>query len=134
MAAELELLALGARRRGALDVALAALQRSAQLSKGPALKGRRLLGAADMAFELGEVDLGGRLLRTAGALELEARDRVRLEWIRELSDERLIGGAERVEGLIELAPAGMTIWRCSFSAGLPCDVGRSIWDRDRRSG
>ena len=103
LAAELEVVALGARRRGAIDTALAALRRSAQLSKGPALRGRRLLGAADLAFELGEVDLGGRLLRTAGALELEARDRVRLEWIRELSDERLIGGAERVEVLIELA-------------------------------
>ncbi|MGB0096412.1 MAG: hypothetical protein WBP81_28225 [Solirubrobacteraceae bacterium] len=69
----------------------------------PARRGRRLLGAAELALELGEVDLGGRLRRTVGALELEARDRVRLEWIRELSDERVVGGVERVHVLIELA-------------------------------
>jgi DNA-binding CsgD family transcriptional regulator len=56
-----------------------------------------------LAVELGEIDLGRRLLRTAGALELEALDRVRLEWVRELSDEHLTGGAERVKELIDLA-------------------------------
>lgn len=84
-------------------MAIAALRRSAQLSHVRAHRAQRLLGAAELAFELGEVDLGGHLLRTAGGLDLEAPDRVRLEWIRELSDERLIGGTDRVEALIDLA-------------------------------
>jgi hypothetical protein len=79
VAAELEDLARRARGGGAIDTAVAALRRSAELSSVPALRGRRLLRAAELAFELGKVDLGGRLLRTAGALDLEALDRVRLE-------------------------------------------------------
>ncbi len=103
LAGELEDVGLRAQRRGALDTAIVALRRGAEISAAPAPRGRRLLGAAELALELGEVDLGGRLLRSAEGLELEGPDRVRLEWIRELSDERVLGGAERVEALIELA-------------------------------
>lgn len=103
LATEVEAVALRAHQRGTIDTAAAALRRSAELSEVPARRGRRLLRAAELVFELGDVDLGGRLLRSAEALEIEPLDRVRLEWIREFSDDRLVGGTDRVEALIELA-------------------------------
>jgi DNA-binding CsgD family transcriptional regulator len=104
IAAALEEAALRAHRIGAIDTAVAAFQRSAELSGVSANAGRRLLRASELAFELGEADLGEQLLRT---VSVEAADRPLLEWVRELSDERVVGGAERVDALIESAGAAL---------------------------
>ena len=104
IAASLEEAALRAYRIGAIDTAVAAFQRSAELSGVSANAGRRLLRASELAFELGEADLGEQLLRT---VSVEAADRPLLEWVRELSDERVVGGAERVDALIETAGAAL---------------------------
>jgi DNA-binding CsgD family transcriptional regulator len=100
VAAELEEVGLRACRQGAIDTAVAAFRRSAELSDVPAHAGRRLLRASELAFELGEADLGEHLLSTAS---VEPSDRMRLEWVRELSDERVTGGADRADALIEFA-------------------------------
>ena len=100
VAAELEEVALRAYRLGAIDTSVAAFRRSAELSDVSANAGRRLLRASERAFELGDADLGEQLLRMAS---VEACDRVLLEWVREVSDERVIGGADRVDTLIEFA-------------------------------
>jgi DNA-binding CsgD family transcriptional regulator len=100
VAAELEQVAVRAYRQGATDTALAAFRRSADLSDVSANAGERLLRASELAFELGEAELGERLLRRA---PVGACDRVRREWVREVSDERMIGGADRVDALVELA-------------------------------
>jgi AAA ATPase-like protein len=57
-AGELEQVATRAQRRGAIAVAVAALERAARLSDDPALQGRRLLRAAELAFELGRARPG----------------------------------------------------------------------------
>jgi hypothetical protein len=62
IASELEEAAGRARRRGALAVAVTALQRAAELSP-PGPRARRLLAAAGLAFELGQRDLVRSLLR-----------------------------------------------------------------------
>ncbi len=103
VATELEESALRSERRGGVDSAITALQRSAQLTTKPAARGRRLLGAAELASELGRSDLSGRLVRSAQALELEPHDRLRLAWVEEASDRVMSGGAERVQALIRLA-------------------------------
>ena len=62
-AAGLDQAAERASRRGALEVALAAQQRAAELSETAARRGHRLLAAAEMAFELGRLELGLSLVR-----------------------------------------------------------------------
>jgi DNA-binding CsgD family transcriptional regulator len=49
---------------------------------------------------LGDAELGERLLNRA---PVGACDRVRREWVREVSDEPMSGGADRVDALIEFA-------------------------------
>ncbi len=102
-AGELEQVAARAQRRGAIAVAVAALERSAMLSDDPAGRGRRLLGAAELAFELGRRDLVDRVLQQVEPLELGPLDRSRLMWLREMSEEGGADGPARVRSLVEIA-------------------------------
>jgi DNA-binding CsgD family transcriptional regulator len=86
-AAELEATAERAQRRGAPGVAVVALQRAAELSEGPEHL-RRLLLAAERAFELGRRDIALPLLAEADTLDLAVSQRGRLTWIRENLDPR----------------------------------------------
>src|SRR6266511_1110362 len=83
-AAALEMHARGARRRGALAVAGAALERAATLSVDTSLKSARLVSAADVAYELGLADAVRRLLDQARALSLEPLDAARMEWLHQM--------------------------------------------------
>jgi len=82
VAEELEVAASRARRRGAVTVAVAALERAAELSSDPSSRGRRLIGAGHLAFELGRHDVLRRLLDDAEALPLTPVDRSRAAWLR----------------------------------------------------
>ena len=84
IAAALELHARDARRRGALTVAGAALERAATLSVDTSLKSARLVSAADVAYELGLADAVRRLLDQARALSLEPLDAARTEWLHQM--------------------------------------------------
>ncbi|QTE27970.1 helix-turn-helix transcriptional regulator [Pengzhenrongella sicca] len=77
-----------ARRRGAVGVAVASLERGARLSPEPSQRGRRLVRAAELAFELGRRDVVQRLLDEAEQLPLDPLDRIRLQWRRGLGDGR----------------------------------------------
>ena len=103
IAAELEAIAMAAREREAIDVAVAAFRRSAELSSAPSQVGRRRLAAAELAFELGQTELAAELFHAAGGLELDELDRLRLAWFRELSGEQVLAGVDRVDALVELA-------------------------------
>jgi len=87
LAADLEATAERARRRGAIATAVAALQRSAELCDGPE-RVRRLLLAAELAFELGRRDIALPLLAKAEPLELTPLERGRMTLIREMLDPR----------------------------------------------
>ena len=103
VASELEGAAMGARRRGARAVSVAALERAAELSEDPDARKRRLLVGAQMAFELGRPELVGRLLGSAEALQLDAGERARLLWMREMHEEDPAAGGARVRALVETA-------------------------------
>jgi DNA-binding CsgD family transcriptional regulator len=103
VAAELEEAAASARQRGAVAVAVAALQRAAELSENPARRGGRLLRAAELAFEFGRPGLGPQLLRAAEPLDLPADERTWLSWLREAYAEGGWSGAARAGSLIEIA-------------------------------
>jgi DNA-binding CsgD family transcriptional regulator len=70
-------------RRGALTVAVAALQRAATLSADGRGRGTRLLRAADVANEIGRVDVIGQLL--AEPIDAPALEDRRQAWIQALA-------------------------------------------------
>jgi hypothetical protein len=101
IAAALDTHARTARGRGAVTVAGAALERAAALSADAHNKGARLLGAAEIAYELGLVDVIRRLLPQAHArltsgisaaeagpqaavLELAPLEAARLAWLQQM--------------------------------------------------
>ena len=98
---ELEEAGLRARRRGALHVAITALQRAAELSD-PAHRARRLLCAGELAVELGRPDLARPLLRDvdepSGPVE-----RALATWIEEMISPPDLGDAERVARVVHAA-------------------------------
>jgi DNA-binding CsgD family transcriptional regulator len=102
IANELEEAAGRARRRGAVAVALTALQRAAELSP-PGQRARRLLAAAELAFELGQRDLVMPLLREVEHLDPDPIQRARTTWIEELVQTRPLGDAPRAASLIAAA-------------------------------
>jgi DNA-binding CsgD family transcriptional regulator len=103
VAVDLEAAAARARRRGAIGVALDALERAAELSADPSSRGRRLLDAAELAFEMGRTELMLSFVDGAELLELDSVDRERTILIRELFDYGVPSDAVRVEQVIEIA-------------------------------
>jgi DNA-binding CsgD family transcriptional regulator len=103
VAAELEEAAVRAGRRGAVAVAVAALQRAAELSEDPGRRGSRLLRAAEMAFEFGRTGLGPQFLQAAEPLDLPADERTWLSWLRETYGETRWSGEAKVGPLAEIA-------------------------------
>ena len=102
IAVELEDAARRARQRGAIGVAVTALRRAGELSE-PANTGRRLLGAAELAFELGRPDVVAPLLREVQRLDLGPLERARIAWIEEVVHTRPLGDVARFTETIEVA-------------------------------
>ena len=102
VAADLDAAAVRAVRRGAAAVAIDALRRAAQLSEDPASQGRRLLHAAQMAFEAGRHELGTELLQATASLDLPADERTYASYLREGFLEGWSGVA-KLESLVGLA-------------------------------
>src|SRR5271170_4719319 len=84
VASALEAQAQIARRRGAVMVAAAALERAAMLTADPRRKGERLLGAAELVYDLGRVDVVSRLLREAESLEVGPLEAARVAWLQQM--------------------------------------------------
>jgi DNA-binding CsgD family transcriptional regulator len=85
LAAELDEVAARARRRGAIGVASAALQRAVALSPSSGAKVDRLLRAAELEFELGRHRHVRELGDQASVLQLDVLGRARLALIREMA-------------------------------------------------
>src|SRR5260370_9865350 len=81
MVAALKTHARTAGGRGAVIVAGAALERAAALTADAHKKGARLLGAAEIAYELGLVDVIRRLLPQAELLDLGPLPAARPAWL-----------------------------------------------------
>ena len=73
-----------ARRRGAVMVAAAALERAAMLTADSRRKGERLVRAAELVYDLGRVDVVSRLLNEAESLEVGPADAARAAWLRQM--------------------------------------------------
>ncbi len=102
IAASLGEVAVAARRRGAIDVAITALERAADLSPHPADRGRRLVRAAELAFDLGRPDAADRLLDAAEQLDLDPVDRARAMWRRQILGDGSCQTVGQVRALVEI--------------------------------
>ena len=103
VAQELDRAAARALQRGAPVVAVAALEQSARLSAESASRGKRLLQAAELSFQLGRVDSVDRLLNEAEELGLELPEQGRVRSIREMFDDGIGAGPESIPELASLA-------------------------------
>jgi DNA-binding CsgD family transcriptional regulator len=89
--------------RGSVSGAIAALERSAQLSSSPATRVRRLLRAAQCAFSLGRPEVVERLLSEAMRNPLTELDQARVEVLREAFHDGIPGDGGRVMEMCRLA-------------------------------
>jgi DNA-binding CsgD family transcriptional regulator len=80
----LEAAATRARRRGALTLGMAALERAAELSESDDGRTRRVLGAAELAFELGHPSIVEPLLTSLRGIKVDAIARGRVARLQEL--------------------------------------------------
>ncbi len=102
LAAQLEQQAEHALKRGATVNAVQAFERSALLSVAAGDRGRRLFRAASLAFAAGRTAQGDGLRSRYRDLIEDDADRIRYEWLCELSGTDR-GADQRVDVLVELA-------------------------------
>jgi DNA-binding CsgD family transcriptional regulator len=102
-AADLDAAAERAYRRGGVAVAIDALRRAAQLSEDPASQGRRLLRAAELAFEVGRAGLGAELLQAAEPLDLPSDERTWVSFMREAFAGAGWSGVAKLDSFVGLA-------------------------------
>jgi hypothetical protein len=105
VARELDAMGERALRHGAAMQASGALARAAALSVDPAARIRRLLGAAEPAFEAGRADLVRELVEQAQRESLSEHDSARAEWLSEIFHDGsgpTQGDARRVLHLVDL--------------------------------
>ena len=127
IAVELDEAAARCRQRGDISAAVAALERAASLSATDVTRGRRLVLAAELLYEIGRTNLSERLLREAGSTGLHDHDQLRLEAVRELSDSKMLGGVARVETLIALAHRARTRNDTDLAAGFLLRAATRCW-------
>ena len=103
IASALEKHARAARGRGAVTVAGAALERAAALTADLHKRGRLLVAAAEIAYELGLADVVRRVLHEAEPLDLAVLEAARLAWLRQVvsGDVWVQSGATRT--FVEIA-------------------------------
>jgi ATP/maltotriose-dependent transcriptional regulator MalT len=137
VALDLEEMAVRVQRRGAVLEAATSLGRAAQLSEDRGARARRLLRAAELAFEVGRADLVQGFVEEARSLGLGARDRARAQWLSEIFYDGVPGDAGRVVFLVETAERACDddqdlALKLLFGAALRCwwtDPGADARDR-----
>jgi DNA-binding CsgD family transcriptional regulator len=85
LASALEAHARAARRRGAVAAAGAALERSAALTPDPRKRSERLVSAAEVAYELGLLDVVRRLVDQAEPNDSAPQFEARRAWLNEMT-------------------------------------------------
>ena len=106
VATDLEAMGERALRRGAVVQAAAALARAAALSTDPASRVRRLLDAAEPAFEAGRADVVRDLVGQARRESLSTHDSARVAWLSEIFDDGLGPGQGHASHVLHLVDLG----------------------------
>jgi DNA-binding NarL/FixJ family response regulator len=137
VAALLDAAADRAMRRGAFDVALAALQRAASLSGEGRSRGTRLLRAAEVANDIGKIDAVASTLTEAEPIDVPALEDRRQAWItalaltgprsqREEAESRSVVSAARRAGEDGQADLGLTLLQFASARSWWLDPGYAI--------
>jgi DNA-binding CsgD family transcriptional regulator len=103
VAADLEAAAARALQKGAPAAAAIALRRSAELTAPDAGRGRLLVHAAELEFELGHSEVALALLAEAKPMPLEDSEHTRVMFLLEAADQDSWSGAARVAAFAEIA-------------------------------
>lgn len=103
LAAELDAGAARAAARGAPGLAEEWLRRAAELSEDDRHRGRRLLRAAELGFELGHRDSVSELLSEARTLTLDPSDYARLAGLEGAFDDGIPGDEDNISRLLAAA-------------------------------
>jgi DNA-binding CsgD family transcriptional regulator len=130
VAAELELAAAEARRRGAYPTALIWLERAAVLSPDPLDRAARLLSAAEVGFELGRFAEVERLKDQVTRMTLRPRDRSRLTWLTGAFHDGATSDPADVRHLVDLARHATADADIELTMQLLFGAARRVWWRD----
>jgi len=103
VAGEMERAARRALGGGGAVAALAGAERAAVLTPDPALRGGRLLRAAELARDVGRDQTARRLMTQARPLPLAPADDIRLRWLDQETSPRRPTDAAALRGLTDLA-------------------------------
>jgi DNA-binding CsgD family transcriptional regulator len=118
LAAALEAGAERTAASGAAGLAEEWLERAAQLSGDETGKARRLLRAAELAFQLGRADAVHELMAAARALPLDAPTYARLAGLEGAFDDGVPGDIGTVRRLVEAAESALAVGEQDLAASL----------------
>lgn len=127
VAGDLVLAAEGAVRRGALGSAVTWLLRAATLSPDDALRGARLLRAAELAFELGRAGQVEEIRRQVDRESLQPGDRSRLVWLEGVFDDGASADPAQVRRLVGYAQEALAEHDVDLAFQLLLGAGRRAW-------
>jgi DNA-binding CsgD family transcriptional regulator len=103
LAAELDLMARRAQRRGAVTVVIEVLQNAAKLSKTAKARRERFLQAAEIVTDLGRPGLLEHLLREAAVDPSDELGTARVGWCREMSQPLMVNDLGKISALVKFS-------------------------------
>jgi DNA-binding CsgD family transcriptional regulator len=119
--------AVSAERRGAVAVAQAALERAAQLSEDPRLRGARLVQAARFAFDIGNWQaLAERLNESVNPLDLDPPHRALFAWFHDIGGVSW-SGADRIGSFVEVADEAVAAGESRLALQLHSEISLRYW-------
>ncbi|WP_376973502.1 ATP-binding protein [Bradyrhizobium erythrophlei] len=127
LAAEHDLMAIRARRRGSISMATDILQIAAKLSSTAEARKERYLRAAEFAIDLGRLELLEHLLRGA---EVDGSDRLgtaRVAWCREISQPPMVNDPGRIPALVGFANQANAAGAKGLAANLLWRAAQRCW-------
>ncbi len=130
VARALEQAAADARRRGAVATAVGRLERAAALSHDGEAKVRRLLGAAELEYELGGFARVEQIRGEVATMPLSVSDRSRLTWLEGVFHDGSSSEPAEVRRLVALARRATSEGDPDLALQLLFGAGRRVWWRD----
>ena len=129
-AARLEETADVARSRGAYATAMARLERAAALSPDPQDRAARLIGAAELGYELGRHAEVDQITTQVSAMTLRPRDRSRLIRLEGIFHDGSTSEPADVRHLVDLARGAQQEGDTDLAMQLLFGAARRVWWRD----
>jgi DNA-binding CsgD family transcriptional regulator len=127
LAAEHDLMATRAQRRGAIATAIEILQIAAKLSSTAEARRERLLQAAEFATDLGRPQLLEHLLHGAEVDRSDGLSAARIGWCREMSQPPMANDPGKISALVGLADQARAAGARNLASNLLWRAGQRCW-------